>query len=177
MIFFISDTHLFHANSLKWRRQFKSLDEMHKVIVENWNRVVSPEDTVYHLGDVFLTEAIRSKEILKSLNGNKILVRGNHDLKHNGWFKDAGFSEIHKVVYLSSPRNPGRLSYVITHYPLPYREIEALEGMGKQIINIHGHTHDSVDRSFTGNDVWNYPEKYINVSAEVVDYTPKLIDL
>ncbi len=56
---FISDTHFFHANILKFLnkqeqriRPFQSLEEMHELMIERWNSVVKDRDYVYHLGDV-----------------------------------------------------------------------------------------------------------------------------
>ena len=53
MIHFTSDWHLYHTNILKYcDRPFKTIEEMHEVILHNWNRVVKKGDTVYVLGDV-----------------------------------------------------------------------------------------------------------------------------
>ena len=49
---YISDLHLGNANVIKFdNRPFESLEEMHKTIITNWNRVVNQNDTVYILGD------------------------------------------------------------------------------------------------------------------------------
>ena len=51
-IFYIADLHIGHANIIKFdNRPFADLNEMHSVIVDNWNRVVRGDDTVYILGD------------------------------------------------------------------------------------------------------------------------------
>jgi calcineurin-like phosphoesterase family protein len=47
--------------------------------VKNWKQVVKPEDTVIHLGDVQIGKKSDQHDILSSLPGRKILVRGNHD--------------------------------------------------------------------------------------------------
>lgn len=177
-IFGISDTHFCHKNSLNWRTEFKSIDEMDSLMIKNWNKTVSPEDTVYHLGDEFLGNSLKAKEILKSLNGYKILIRGNHSTKSDAWYKNAGFSEIHKMVYLISPTRPGKIRYIFTHYPIPYAEIEALESMGNyKIISVHGHVHNSTDRTFTGDDIWEHPESYLNLCVEKTNYTPVELSL
>lgn len=79
-VFFTSDTHFGHANVIKYcNRPFKSSEEMDEALIENWNSVVSPGDTVYHLGDFGFGRADFLSRILWRLNGNKSLVLGNHD--------------------------------------------------------------------------------------------------
>ena len=52
-------------------------------IKNNWNRLVAPEDTVIVNGDISwamtLEEARSDFEFLNSLNGTKIISKGNHD--------------------------------------------------------------------------------------------------
>ena len=57
MNYYISDLHLFSRNQtadgLNFdNRPFKNVDEMHEVILNNWNGRVTNGDTVYILGDV-----------------------------------------------------------------------------------------------------------------------------
>jgi len=79
---FTSDLHFFHRNVIVYcARPFATVEEMNGVLVENWNRVVSPDDDVYCLGDLSL--AFRPIELFSSrLVGQKFLVPGNHDLCH-----------------------------------------------------------------------------------------------
>lgn len=78
-IFFTSDTHYGHANVIKHaKRPFQGLEDMHATMIERWNKVVQPTDTVYHLGDVVWKQSLL-EEIFTKLNGEKILVWGNHD--------------------------------------------------------------------------------------------------
>jgi calcineurin-like phosphoesterase family protein len=58
---------------------FSSSDEMDRVLIENWNKVVKPEDSVYHLGDMFFCYGIKAEKILEQLNGNIFLIQGNHE--------------------------------------------------------------------------------------------------
>lgn len=83
MIFFSSDQHFWHRNVLQYsNRPFQSIEEMNEVLVYNWNTIVSPDDTIYCLGDFSL--AFRSVELYTSrLFGKKNLVLGNHDMAHS----------------------------------------------------------------------------------------------
>jgi calcineurin-like phosphoesterase family protein len=80
-VFFTSDTHFNHANVIKYCvRPFASIEEMNRVMIERWNAVVGPEDTVYHLGDFAMGKPSEWPAFLRQLNGaKKILIRGNHD--------------------------------------------------------------------------------------------------
>ena len=47
MIFFTADTHFGHANVIKHDdRPFKTVEEMDKAIIDNWNSVVGDKDEV-----------------------------------------------------------------------------------------------------------------------------------
>ena len=95
MIYLISDTHFNHKNIIQYEgRPFKSTEEMNDALIENWNAVVKPEDTVIHLGDVGLGHESDLKCIIPSLNGHKILIRGNHDTKSKNFYLEAGFDEV-----------------------------------------------------------------------------------
>jgi calcineurin-like phosphoesterase family protein len=77
--FFTSDTHFGHVNILKHAgRPFTSVAEMDEAMIANWNRVVAPGDTVYHLGD-FSWGSKSVATYLRRLNGNIHIIFGNHD--------------------------------------------------------------------------------------------------
>ena len=81
--FYISDLHFGHANVIRFdNRPFANLEEMHEVLIKNWNDKVSNEDTVYILGDFCWQTENEWIGILKQLNGKKVLILGNHDLKN-----------------------------------------------------------------------------------------------
>lgn len=81
-LFFTSDPHFFHTNIIKYtNRPFKSINEMNNTLIENWNNKVPPESVVIVIGDFAFGRCTPHNvaEIVKSLNGNIILVEGNHD--------------------------------------------------------------------------------------------------
>lgn len=149
---FIADTHFNHENIIKYCNiPFRKTKETNGYIIEKWNSVVSSNDIVYHLGDVGFVNTEELKKLIKSLNGTKILVRGNHDLKRgiNGW-KEVGFTEVYKKKLILE-------NLVLTHEP-----IEAEEGY----INVFGYIHNKpLEERF-------YKNNYICVSCDVIDYTP-----
>src|SRR4051794_21462432 len=79
----ISDTHWFHKNIVK----FCNRDMNHDwIMLARWNKAVSPDDTVLHLGDLLLTRSAEKQdqffdEIAPQLMGRKFLILGNHDNK------------------------------------------------------------------------------------------------
>lgn len=81
----ISDLHL-SLGVDKPMDVFKGWENYVERLTENWNRVVRPEDTVVIAGDVSwgldIKESLEDFRYLDRLPGQKILLKGNHDL----WF-------------------------------------------------------------------------------------------
>lgn len=79
MDYIISDTHFGHKSTLLFDtnpRPFTDVNEMNRVMIQNWNSVVRPEDTVYHLGDfAYKCSSGMIKSIFRQLNGRIIFVR------------------------------------------------------------------------------------------------------
>jgi calcineurin-like phosphoesterase family protein len=129
---FTADTHFGHGGALGlfWR-PFASVAAMDEALVEAWNSVIGPGDTVWHLGDF----AVRPKpgrvpELLERLHGEKHLIAGNNDGPATrgcaGWASVRDYAEIE----LDGRR------LVLCHYPL-----RSWNGMSKGAINLHGHSH------------------------------------
>lgn len=163
---FISDNHWYHSNILNFtdsngnliRPGFSDVHEMNAFMIERWNSVVKKNDKVYHLGDIIMRgSAWAFEEIIPQLNGEIVLIKGNHDKAklnvYARYFKDVR-SEIHMKTY------EGDMA-LFTHRPIRLTGSE-LEFRGYEVFNIHGHIHQN-----TIDD-----DKYINVSVEVIDYTP-----
>ncbi|MCQ3936321.1 MAG: hypothetical protein DPW18_04660 [Chloroflexi bacterium] len=75
--FFTADTHFGHQRTLEFsRRPFADAAAMDAALTANWNSVVKPEDTVYHLGDFGSAESLR---YLESLHGRILFLPGNYD--------------------------------------------------------------------------------------------------
>ncbi len=84
-LFTIADLHL-SLGVNKPMDVFPGWENYTERLTENWQNVVKPEDTVVIAGDIswglMMEESRKDFEYLDSLNGTKIILKGNHDY----WF-------------------------------------------------------------------------------------------
>lgn len=81
-LWFTSDTHFNHNAILNFcNRPFDTIEEHDQQLINNWNSVVKPDDTVFHLGDFCFGGRPKWQSIIEQLNGHIILILGNHDFK------------------------------------------------------------------------------------------------
>lgn len=102
-LFAISDLHL-SLSSDKPMDVFPGWENYQNRLFENWQKTVSPEDTVVIAGDVSwgisLGESLADFKFLNGLNGKKIIIKGNHDFwwstaaKINAYFAEHGFDTL-----------------------------------------------------------------------------------
>ena len=132
-VFLVSDTHFGHAGVCRFThpddpevklRPWDDPDEMDEALIRNWNERVRPNDKVYHLGDVVINR--RALKTLARLNGDKVLIRGNHDI-----YKLADYTAYFRDVRGYDVKNGMILSHIPVH-------VESLARFGT---NIHGHLH------------------------------------
>ena len=181
-IFYIADYHFGHANVIRFdNRPFTSVNEMDQKMIENWNNVVSKEDTVYILGDFCWGKEDRWIEILDQLKGNKILIRGNHDLKGMSQQLRNKFQDIRD--YKEVKDNGKRV--LLSHYPMPFYRGD----YNSDIIHLYGHIHVTIENDFMEH-IREYINKndnrgnskhqcqFYNVGAMIpyMNYTPKTLD-
>lgn len=173
----ISDTHFNHVNILNFTdkdgktfRNFSDVTEMNERMIENWNKVVKPQDHVYHLGDVYFGSQQAADKILSRLMGKKRLILGNHD---NG--KDSVLLKHFEKIMLWRIWRDEQLMF--THIPVHESNIKVgmhknAEGDGERSIvnftNIHGHIHQ--------NDSPKGPYRNVCVDYKGNDYRPINID-
>ena len=144
-------------------RPFSCAEEMDEELVKRHNERVRPNDKCYFLGDVAI--ARKSLHILGRLNGDKVLIRGNHDIfkldDYTPYFRDIrGYDVKNGMIFSHVPVHP-----------------ESLARFG---CNIHGHLHANrvmKIRSFntkTGEFVYSdeIDPRYFNVSVEQIDFAP-----
>jgi calcineurin-like phosphoesterase family protein len=81
MKYFTSDLHAFHKNISKFtdRKLVTSVEDHESWLTNIWNSKVTNSDLVYILGDLSFGKYNETVEFLKSLNGQKIVIKGNHD--------------------------------------------------------------------------------------------------
>lgn len=163
-IWVISDTHLNHANILKFtdsntgklvRPGFSDVNHMNETIIDRWNSVVKPGDKVYHLGDVFFGDKDWFQKTWPRLNGAKRLIVGNHDdvkfLSSGGFFQKV-------MMWRMFPEFNILMSHVPLHESALYRK-----NLGEgPMMNVHGHIHQNPSP----------PGPYHCVCVEHYDYTP-----
>lgn len=140
-IFVTSDTHFCHNQGFLYEpRGFTNPDEMNEAIIENWNKVVKPNDIVYHLGDTMLNDNAKGIECFKRLNGQIFLIYGNHDTSNR---IDALYEACrHKMVggWHAFVIKHGKQSIYLSHYPTLTSNFDD-KHFSQHVINLHGHTH------------------------------------
>lgn len=152
-IFLTSDTHFGHVGVTKFLRDdgtklrpWDTVEEMDEALIANWNSVVGVKDKVYHLGDVVINR--KALKTLSRLNGDKILIKGNHDLfrleEYTEFFRDIrGYHVMDNLLMSHIPVHP--------------------DSKGRFKGNVHGHLHYQRVK----NDPW-----YLCVCVEQTEYKP-----
>lgn len=169
MIYFTSDLHFHHKKVIEFSsRPFSFVEEMNQALIENWNHRVTPQDSVYILGDLTLKGTQLAMEALEQLQGKKYLVKGNHDLfVEKDYFNHSLFEEISPYMELRTNHQ----LYVLCHYPM-----EEWNGYFRDSIHLHGHIHGmpqyNENQRAMGNrryDVGVDANGYAPVSLEEID--------
>lgn len=133
--YFIADLHFGHEKIIQMcNRPFKDINDMEQKLIENWNKKVNDEDTVYILGDFcFKMSKQDAIKILNQLKGKKVLVKGNHD-KYAG---QRDFDKCFEKVCDYCQVNEDKLQIILSHYP-----IIDYAGMYYGAKMIYGHIHN-----------------------------------
>jgi len=163
-VYFTSDTHWGHKRIIEHsHRPFSSVEEMDDILIQNWNKVVRPNDTIYHLGDFNFRSIRTTDDYLTYLNGHIHIVWGNHDDQFAKKYKHR-FASYCDAKYL---RLNGEK---ITLYHYPQRAWRFSQHGGWHLF---GHCHGSLPnlgRSMdVGVDCWNYtPASFEEIEAYMV---------
>jgi len=139
-IYFTSDLHLGHDKPFLYEpRGFNSIKEHDESIANNWNSIVSNEDTVYILGDLILNDNDNGIRLIKKLKGKKIIILGNHDTskrielyQNELGMEGIKYSDIIKY---------DKYHFYISHYPTLVGNNGTSVQLKSRLINLCGHTH------------------------------------
>ena len=143
-VFLVSDQHFGHAGVCRFKkadgvtklRPWDDPDEMDEHLVKVHNERVRPNDKCYFLGDVVINR--RAMKTLSRLNGDKVLIRGNHDI-----FPDAEYREYFRELRAYHVMS----GMILSHIPLH------VDSLGRFGTNIHGHTHANRVKKIRGFNV------------------------
>lgn len=174
-VFLTSDTHFGHAGVCRFTeadgvtkiRPWTDPDEMDEEMIRRWNDTVRPNDKIYHLGDVVINR--KSLSTLARLNGDKVLIRGNHDI-----FRDDEYREYFRELRAYHVLN----GMILSHIPLHE------SSLGRFGTNIHGHTHSNRVKKARGVDAKTGEILYSNendvryhcVCVEATNFAPILLE-
>jgi len=174
--FLYSDPHFSHAGVCKFLRAdgvtklrpFDDINEMDEHLIERFNETVRPSDKVYFLGDVVINRKALAA-IMPRLNGDKVLIRGNHDI-----FKLSDYTPYFRDIRAYHVFNGMILSHIPVH----------AASIGRFGVNIHGHLHEKRVKKPTGVDAWTgeiiygdeIDPRYHCVCVEATDFAPILFE-
>lgn len=165
--YFISDQHFFHTNIIKMlNRPYKNVKEMNSDIVAKHNKTVKPGDTCYHLGDLAMlskNQINKIEPLINQLNGNNVLIMGNHDENHPFTYMNMGFISVHTSLLL-----PEDNRFMLAHDP-------AVSCVDRSKYWIVGHVHDLFrvceNCINVGFDIWGQP-----IDLETVKLALRILD-
>jgi calcineurin-like phosphoesterase family protein len=87
---------------------------MDEAIITNFNKLVGPNDIVFHLGDLGVHGHERMKSIIQRLNGFRhVLLIGNHDRAGITTYYDMGFSAVLQTATI----HIGKQTLILNHTP------------------------------------------------------------
>lgn len=151
-LWFTSDWHLGEDRFAIMDRPFTNTDEHIDFLVEQHNKLVAPEDTVWNLGDICYQNHPEYLNHVARFNGTKHMVRGNHDRV----FTDEQLLQYFETVVPEGQgvdMNVEGVDCYLNHYPT----------LGKQDkFNLSGHIHGG----------WKLQLNMVNVGVDVHHFRP-----
>lgn len=183
-IWVTSDLHFGHQNIIRLGkgRPFATIEEHDQTLIDNWNSVVSNEDLVYILGDIYLgVDGEYLEKIFRQLKGAIHVIIGNHDRrKEMAYLLNKNLiqslRDYHELRYRSEVDNKV-YRFPMFHYPI--LEFNGAYKNGKNKVNtpiyihLYGHIHNIV----------NYDEIYkklgfnaYHVGVDTNNFTPVALE-
>lgn len=165
-IYLTSDMHFGHINILQYEDRINTLkvntiEEHDKKLIDNWNSTVNKKDLVIILGDIGFYTPIKLNKIIKQLNGDKILIAGNHDSKYvkSKVMDKSLFKYIDNYLEL----NYKGYNICLMHYPLL-----SFNGMhNEKSVHFFGHIHTAK---------YTLPRHSYHIGVDTNNYKPIHID-
>ena len=145
-VWFSSDLHFGHSRAFLYEpRGFTSIEEHDAAIIENWNKVVKPEDDVYLLGDLMLNDNESGIAKLNQLNGTIYYIRGNHcsDMRCTLYKEKTNMIPLcgqFETSWAAVQKIYGCPIY-LSHYPTIIGSLEDMPSIRRRILGFSGHTH------------------------------------
>lgn len=175
-VYLYSDPHFGHAGICRFMgkdgvtklRPWNDPQEMDEELIKRFNERVKPNDKVYFLGDVAINR--KALATVLRLNGDKVLIRGNHDIFKDKDYTDVGFRSLRSYHVMNG--------MILSHIPIHDAS------MGRFGTNIHGHLHDGRVKkargvnAVTGQVLYSdeIDPRYFCVCVENTDFAPILFE-
>lgn len=163
-VYFTSDCHFGHSNIIRYEQRDEKMNisgtmEHDQKLISNWNSIVKPRDLVIILGDFSFHKPETTMEILRQLNGHKVLIEGNHDciFLKNKSFDRSLFEEI--TEYKEYHYRGYHLC--LMHYPIT--SFKHIDKETNTYLHVHGHIHSAP---------CPVTKKSYNVGVDINDYKP-----
>ena len=176
--YYIADTHFGHDNVRSYDKEdrFATKEERDNLIITNWNNTVGMEDNIYILGDFSWYNNLKTLDILRNLNGNKYLIRGNHDHK---MLKNRDIQKEFIIIKDYMEINDSGKTIVLSHYPLV-----SFKNHLRGSYHFYGHVHNSQEYIFTLElkqqleDFWGKEINSYNVGIMMnyINYCPRTLE-
>jgi calcineurin-like phosphoesterase family protein len=148
--YFTSDWHLNETRIGEFNpffRPFKNVGEQNETIIGNLNRIVQPNDELYHLGDVAMDEkGVRLLDLIRCQN--KTLIVGNYDEN-----KVDSLAKYFKDIKREMNLKIGTIDCYLNHYPVNHVSDR---------FNITGHIHS----------LWKVKPNMVNVGVDAWHFRP-----
>ena len=160
---YITSNTNFGRTSIIKQREFKSVDEMNMVLVNNWNSVINDDDIVYHIGN-FAWDPMIAEDILSLLKGKINFIIGEFDQP----ILDL-YNFLNKEKYLIIPKDYFYLeakSVLLSHWPLYH-----WPGKDSEIPQIYGYQGNiTIENSISiSQDKWGYKPVCIDNVIDIIN--------
>lgn len=162
MIYYTADPHFGYERVIrKTGRPFSTVEEMDQTLIENWNRKIGADDTVYLLGDVGGHDAPFPARQVAALNGHKHLIRGNHD---TALPNQQQLLEYFETVTDFWELKDNGIHIVLSHYPMIYSQGGYM---------IHGHLHNAQREGY---EILKSLPRVLNAGVDVNGFCPVTLE-